>query len=90
MASWTAATTAYRQARAERAARRPRVPLTVRAARWAGRRLPAVAAVRTFVLSVAGFGLLTLAAWELHHAAGLAAGGVSLLILEALSGGERR
>ncbi len=70
--------------------RRPRVPLTVRAARAAARLLPRWAAIRTLVLSVAGLGLLTAAAWTLHLAAGLAVAGVSLLILEALSGGDRR
>ncbi|MET8864660.1 hypothetical protein ABZW11_17120 [Nonomuraea sp. NPDC004580] len=77
-------------ARAARAARAPRVPYTVRAALWLARRLPSWAAIRTLLLSVAGFGLLTAAAWTLHMAAGLAVGGISLLVLEALSGGERR
>lgn len=81
--------------RVERAAvkstpRRPRTPLTVRAARVLARRLPSWAALRTLLLSIGGFGMLTAAAWTLHVAAGLAAAGVSLLILEALSGGERR
>mgnify|MGYP000683231453 CR=1 FL=1 len=78
--------------RATRAARPkpPRTPYTVRAARWLARRLPRWAAVRTAILSISGFGLLTTAAWTVHIAAGLAAAGISLLILEALSGGERR
>lgn len=75
---------------AARTPRAPRIPYTVRAARWLARRLPAWAAVRTLLLSVAGFGLLTAAAWTLHLAAGLAVGGISLLILESLSGSERR
>lgn len=75
---------------AARTPRAPRTPLTVRAARLLARRLPAWTAIRTLLLSVAGFGLLTAAAWTLHIAAGLAVGGISLLILEALSGGERR
>lgn len=45
---------------------------------------------RTAALSVAGFGCLTAAAWTLHTAAGLTAAGLSLLALEALSGGEDR
>lgn len=72
------------------AVRPPRIPYTVRAARWLARRLPSWAALRTLLLSVAGFGMLTAAAWTLHLAAGLAVGGISLLILESLSGGERR
>ncbi|WP_049562226.1 hypothetical protein [Nonomuraea sp. SBT364] len=90
----TAPRVGFRQAfRTERAAatpRPPRTPLAVRAARWLARRLPAWPAIRTLLLSVAGFGMLTAAAWTLHVAAGLAVGGVSLLVLEALSGGDRR
>lgn len=74
----------------ETAPRPPRTPLTVRAARTVARLLPRWSTIRTAVLSVAGFGLLTAAAWYLHIAAGLAVGGVSLLILEALSGSDRR
>lgn len=70
--------------------RPPRVPLTIRAARAAARFMPRWSAIRTAVLSVAGFALLTAAAWTIHLAAGLAVGGISLLVLEALSGGERR
>jgi hypothetical protein len=83
---------AFRTERAAHAAapRRPRTPLTIRAARLLARLLPGWAALRTFLLSVAGFGMLTAAAWQLHIAAGLAVGGVSLLILEALSGSDRR
>ncbi len=83
---------AFRAARAAQAVtpRPPRTPLTVRAARWLARRLPAWHAVRTLLLSVAGFALITAAAWTLHVAAGLAVGGISLLILEALSGSDRR
>jgi hypothetical protein len=76
--------------RTPRAPRAPRIPYTVRVARWLARRLPAWHALRTLLLSVAGFGCITAAAWTLHVAAGLAVAGVSLLVLEALSGGERR
>jgi hypothetical protein len=79
--------------RAERATNPPktaRTPLLVRLGQAAARILPSWATIRTAVLSIAGFGLVTAAAWQLHTAAGLAVGGVSLLILEALSGGERR
>lgn len=78
------------RAAAARTPRAPRIPLTVRAARWLARRLPTWAALRTLLLSLAGFGMLTAAAWTLHVAAGLAVGGVSLLILESLSGSDRR
>lgn len=55
-------------------------------ARWIRRRGREVSAfllvaVR-FVLIVAGLGLLVVAAWDMSHVAGLAAGGVSLLVLE--------
>lgn len=50
---------------------------------------PLWAQARTSVLTVAGFAGLTAAAWTgLGTAAGLAAGGVSCLLLEFLSGEE--
>lgn len=81
---------AFRVERAAAAPRPPRIPLAIRAGRTLARVLPRWSAIRTATLSTAGFGLLTGAAWTLHTAAGLAVGGASLLILEALSGGERR
>lgn len=41
---------------------------------------------RTAILTTAGLGLLDAAAWELATAAGLAAAGVSLLLLDWLIG----
>ncbi len=47
--------------------------------------------VRTTIFTVGGFGALTAASWTwLGLPGGLAAGGLSLLIIEVLSGGERR
>jgi hypothetical protein len=52
--------------------------------RWAAR-------ARTAVFTLAGFGALTAAAWTwLGLSAGLAAAGLSLLVIELLSGGERQ
>lgn len=75
-------------------ARRERTPILAHfgraataTARFAARRLPRWHAVRTAIMSTTGFGLLTAAAWQLHLVAGLAAAGVSLLILEALNAG---
>lgn len=90
MASWSALSSAFRTERAAATPRPPRAPFTVRAARWTARHLPRWQTIRTATLSGGGFGLLTAAAWHLHTAAGLTAAGVSLLILEALTGGERR
>jgi hypothetical protein len=83
---------AFRVERRTRTAtvRPPRTPYTVRAARWLARRLPSWAAIRTATLSTTGFGLITAGAWQLHTVAGLITGGVCVLIVEALSGGERR
>lgn len=81
---------AFHATRATATPRTPRTPLTVRAAHALARTLPRWTTIRTAALSTAGFGLLTGAAWTLHTAAGLAVGGASLLVLEALSGGERR
>lgn len=60
--------------------RRARATLT----RWATR-------ARRPLLTLAGFGALTASAWTwLGLSAGLAAGGLSLLLIEVLSGGERQ
>jgi hypothetical protein len=46
--------------------------------------------VRTAIFTLGGFGALTASAWTwVGMPAGLAVGGASLLIIEALSGGER-
>ncbi len=80
----------YKAERANRAPRRPRTPLLVRAAKLAAAVLPTWSAFRTFVLTVAGLGLLTFAAWTVSLALGLAAAGVSALLLEwLLSGGKQ-
>lgn len=81
---------AFSTERAARKTRPPRTPLTVRAARRLARMLPSWQGFRTFMLHLAGLGLLSAAAWQISMALGLAAAGVSVLILEALSGGERR
>ncbi|WP_327105871.1 hypothetical protein [Nonomuraea glycinis] len=69
MTAWAEAFVSERTAVA-RSPRKSRVPLTIRAARWLARKLPRWAAIRTLLLSVAGFGLLTAAAWMLHMAVG--------------------
>lgn len=79
---------AWRTGRAEHRARPPRTPLIVKLARFAARRLPSFAQARRIALSLGGFSALTASAWTLHTAAGLAAAGVSLLVLEYLAGGE--
>lgn len=84
-------TTAFKDERAITHRRTPRIPLLVRAGRLAGRLLPSLLALRTLLLSVCGFALITAAFWTLNLAAGLAAAGISLLVLEYLtaSGSER-
>lgn len=76
-----------RQAKAAPARRR--TPALVVLARLAARTLPRWAQVRTTVLSLAGFGLLTAGAFTFALWAGLIAAGVSCLVLEALAGSER-
>jgi hypothetical protein len=63
---------------------RQRRPVLARLGRVAA--LAAGKLSRTAVLSVSGFGFLSAGAWTLHVAAGLAAIGMSLLVLEYLSG----
>ena len=80
----------FKAERANRAPRRPRTPLLTRVAKLAAHTLPSWSALRMFVLTVAGLGLLTGAAWTVCLALGLAAAGVSLLLLEwLLSGGNQ-
>ena len=71
--------------------RRPRTPVLTRLART-GRALAARvnwAAARTPMLALAGFGCLSAAAWAVALPLGLAAVGVSLLLLELLSGDDK-
>jgi hypothetical protein len=51
-------------------------------------RVPTLRSLRGVVLTVGGLGLLTAAAWDWTRIAGLAAGGVSLLIVNWLSSEE--
>jgi hypothetical protein len=53
------------------------------AGRWAQR---AAVRARTLVLQVAGLGAVTMAAWDVARPLGLAVGGASLLVVEALTG----
>jgi hydrogenase/urease accessory protein HupE len=67
-----------------------REPLLATLGRLAARLVVALPRARTAALSVGGFGCLTAAAWMVAVPAGLAAAGVSLLVLEYLSGEEGR
>lgn len=86
MAMLSTFTGAYRAQRAVAKPKRPRTPLLARLGRLAARALPTWQGFRTFTLSTAGFGALTAAAWTIALPAGLAAAGVSLLLLEYLTG----
>ena len=79
------------RARPARATRRR--PLLTVLAVAAARLVVATSRARTAAMSVAGFGCLTMAAWTVSTSLGLAAAGVSLLVLEYLTndgGGRRR
>lgn len=84
MAATSTFRASFRQARAEATRRPPRTPIAVRLGRTLGRLLPHLAALRTFVLSLVGLGLLSYAAWMLAAPAGLAVAGISVLVLEYL------
>lgn len=89
MALLTSFTGAYR---AERATARPpknRTPVLVHLGRALGRVLPTWDAVRSFVLTLSGFGAFTAGAFQAATWAGWVALGVSLIALEFLTGGER-
>lgn len=85
-----------RTSRAARAARRanrqPRTPLAVHLARALARAVPSSTALRTLrtvLLSLAGLGLLSYAAWLWLHPLGYAAAGLSLLAVEYLVSSDR-
>lgn len=86
----SAFTNAYRTERATVRPRTARTPLLIRAARLAARVLPRARQLRTAALSVAGFGCLTAAAWTIALPLGLAAAGISVLILEYLASSDSR
>jgi hypothetical protein len=78
---------AYRLARTQKV-RKPRESMTLRLARFAATKLPRWSDVRTGVLQVTGLGCIDYAAWTLHTSLGVLAVGISLFIIEALTGGE--
>lgn len=81
----------WAQARAARPARPPRTPVLLLLVAWVGAHLPAWAKVRTTVLQLAAFGFLDYAVFTyVGHGWGYAAIGVTLLVLEALSGDRPR
>lgn len=88
----TTATSALGAFRSAREARRERTtaPLLITLAVFLGRHLPSWRRFRTATLSIGGFAFLDLAAWNLHYVAGLAAIGLSLLVLEALGSDRER
>lgn len=76
---------AYRLARTQKV-RKPRESLVLRLARSLGERLPELSQVRTVVLQVSGIGLIDYSAYRLSTTLGVLAVGVSLFVIEALSG----
>lgn len=82
----TALGVAWAQARAQRPARPARTPVLLLLVAWVGAHLPAWAKVRTTIMQLTAFGFLDYAAFQHSVIAGCVAVGVSLLILEALSG----
>lgn len=76
---------AWRQARAARV-RTPRVPLTIRAVAWAARRLPSWERARSAVMQTGGCVAIDVGLFQWRSVAGWIGIGVSLFVLEALSG----
>lgn len=100
MALVTDAYVAYTQARPStnghaptKPARRPTLvvlaAMLVTVARFAGAHLPRWTQVRTVVLSLAGFGCITAAAWTVAVPLGLLALGASFLVFELLTSDGR-
>jgi hypothetical protein len=76
---------AWRAARASRPARQ-RASMVMALVAWMARVLPAWPRVRTAVMQVGGFIAIDYGVWSASHIWGYVAAGVSLLVLEALSG----
>jgi hypothetical protein len=76
---------AYRLARTQKV-RKPRESLVLRLVRFAAKRLPDWSDVRTGVLQVSGLTCVDLAAYRWNVTLGILAIGVSLFVIEALSG----
>jgi hypothetical protein len=86
LAAMTSMTEAWAGARAARRVRPARTPILLVLVRFFASVLPSWPKVRTTVMQVAAFGFLSYAVWGWSHLLGYAAIGVSLFILEALSG----
>jgi hypothetical protein len=86
--AWSAAWSAERERLAVVPAPR-REPILAVAGRLLARGLHVLPKLRTAALTVGGFGCLTAAAWLVAVPLGLVAAGVSLLVLEWLTGVDR-
>ena len=82
MALLTGFTNAYRAERAIPRARKPHTPVLAHLGAALGRHTPRWPAVRTFTLTAGGLGLMDTAAFQCAPWAGLAATGLSALILD--------
>lgn len=82
----TSITEAWAGGRTARRTRPARTPILFVLVRFFASVLPSWAKVRTTVMQVTAFGFLSYSVWGWSHLAGYAAIGVSLFILEALSG----
>lgn len=85
----TSASEVWSTGRASRRAARPsRLPALVILIRWLARVLPSWPTARRVVMQLAAFGFLDYAAWQWKGVIlGCVAIGVSLFVVEALSGG---
>lgn len=83
-------TGAYRAERATARPRKHRKPLLTHVGRALGRLLPTWDAVRAFTLSVGGLAAFTAGAFQFATSTGWIALGLSLLVLEYLTGGGER
>jgi hypothetical protein len=73
---------AWKRGRSERLERKPPPAVVLRLVRAVAAKVPTWQGVRTFTYTAAGLGLVTYAVHGLHHLAGIALAGVSLLWLE--------
>lgn len=76
---------AYRLARTQKV-RKPRKSYVKAFATWLAQKLPDASQVRTVALQMGGIGFVDYAAWRVSVTLGVLVIGVSLIVIEALSG----
>lgn len=84
----TTLSTAWIAGRSAKRVRR-RSPLSLKLVTWAGRVLPTWKKVRSSVLTLAAYSFVNYGIFQINLIAGFIAVGISLFLIDALSGGDK-